>query len=96
MDKFKAIVLLGIPAILLIAVAVLVLTNLGDTWTLHLYTTDISGISRGLFMVIFAAAGVCLFLLCWWMLPRGARALRAVRAKSRQAVAPAPPQGNHL
>ncbi len=90
MDKCKAIVLLGIPAILLIAAGVLVLMNLGDTWTLHLYSADVA-VSRGLFMLIFGAAGVCLWLLCWWMLPAGMRAFRACRTRSRAAAAAAPP-----
>jgi hypothetical protein len=92
MDKLKAIFLLGIPAALLAAAMVLVLTNLGNSWILHLYTTDVT-VARGLLMLIVAAAGAILWLLCRWMLPAGFRALRAVKSTNRPAGPTSPAAG---
>lgn len=90
MNKFKVVVFLGVPVLLLVAVMVLVLTNLGDTWILHLYTTDVP-VARGLLMLLIAAGGAALWQLCRWMLPTGLRAFRAHRAYTRAAAPPAPP-----
>ncbi len=86
MNKFKAIVLLGIPLILVIAAIVLIVMNIGNPWTLHFYTVDFTT-SRAVMMLIVAAVAVILWWLCRWMLPAGFRALSAHQA-GRRAAAP--------
>jgi hypothetical protein len=90
MNKFKAIICLGIPALLLAAAMVLVLSNLSDVWVLHLYTKDVH-VARSVLMLLIAAAGIILWLLCLWMLPVGRRAWRAAKAADLAAKPQPPP-----
>ena len=83
MNRFRIVILLGVPVLLLAAAMVLVLVNLGESWELHLYTRGVRA-SRGVLMLLIGAAAVGIALLCRWMLPAGLRALRARRQGLQQ------------
>ena len=61
--------------LILLAAGVLVLTNAGDRWTLHVYWKDIV-MSRAVWLLLAGAGGAVVYLTVRKMLPRAIRDLR--------------------
>ncbi len=81
MQKAKAIVLLSISGLLLVAAAVLVITNWGYAWTMHLYTRPLT-VKGGPCLFVAAVIGIGIWYVCRTSIPAGIRALRASKQKS--------------
>ncbi len=78
----KGYLLLTAVLLILAAAAVLLVINVGDSWPLHVYTTDVE-LSRSTWLLLAGVGG----LLVWWtlrkMLPAGVRAVRQGTALRR-------------
>lgn len=83
MQKLKAIVLLVISGLVLVAGLVLYLMNTGGDWQFHLYYKDFNP-SRGTVLLLAAVAGVVIFLVCRYVLPAGVRSLRTSMRTKRE------------
>ncbi len=83
MDKAKAIVLLSLAGLLIIAAIVLVVTNIGNVWELHLYYRTVT-LSRALVLLLTALIAIGLWALLRWMLPVGLHAARSASKISRE------------
>ncbi|NQU74996.1 MAG: hypothetical protein HQ546_01620 [Planctomycetes bacterium] len=83
MKKVKAIVLLGIPVLLFVAVLILILNNMDKDWRLKLFTTDIVGARRGVVLFLAAVVAVIVWSICRICLPAGIRAVRALKEKKQ-------------
>jgi len=79
MRKFKAIVLLGVCVVVVVAALWLMLSNLTADWTLHFYTVDFKALRRGWVLLAAAAVGVVIYLVLRYCLPAGLKALKAAR-----------------
>ena len=86
MNKVKAIVFLGASVVVAAAALVLVLMNLGDSWTLHFYWKSVQ-FSRALVLLGAGCAGIAVWLILRRCLPAGIRALRAVKAGAKSKAA---------
>jgi uncharacterized integral membrane protein len=84
--RLKAYVLLGVSLLLLIAVTVLIVGNLGDTWTLHLYFKDVE-LVRGVWLLLTTIGAVLLYIVLKRTLPMGVRAWRSANRKQRDGEA---------
>ena len=83
-QKLKAIVLLGVCAVVLIAALWLLLGNLLTAdWTLHVYAVEFKNLPRRWVLLAAAAVGVVVYLVMRYCLPAGWRALRAARGAAR-------------
>jgi len=81
MQKAKAIVLLSVSGLLLIAAIVLVITNWGYAWQMHLYTRPLP-VKGGPCLLLSAVIGIGIWMVCRTCIPSGIRAVRA--SKQRQ------------
>lgn len=90
MLKFKAIVFLGLSAVLVIAALILVVMNMGDLWELHFYWRQVN-VRRGLMLLIAGVVGCVIWVVCRACLPAGITALRAAKRANKAKDAPPTP-----
>ena len=83
----KGYVFLTISVLILLAAAVLLVTNLGDKWTLHVFWRDRT-LPRAAWLLLAAAGGVVIWWVAWKILPKGIAALRegSIARRSRETA----------
>ena len=87
MLKFKAVVLLGVSAVVAAAALILVLTNMGDPWDLHFYWRNVS-LRPGWMLLIAGVVGCLIWRVCRVCVPAGITALRAAKRAGKTKDAP--------
>lgn len=83
MERFKAILLLVISALLFVAALLMVLLNLGNETQIHLYIETFT-YGTGLTLLLAAVAGILLWAILKRSLPAGIRLLRSSGQVRRQ------------
>jgi len=76
----KGYLLGGLTVLILVAAAVLLISNAGNAWELHVYFKTVS-LSRSLILLLAGAGGLALYWTFRRLLPAAVRALRAGRRK---------------
>ena len=87
MVKLKAICLLGLGCVTLAAALIVVLSNMGNEWEVHLFFKSVS-LRRGTMLTYAGVLGAVLWATWRWSIPAGIRAAKAWR-KSGAAKATA-------
>lgn len=84
MKRFKAVMLLGVCGLLLIAALVLLLVNLDSDWRLKFFVKDMVGLHRAGVLLAASLYGIVTWLVCRACLPAGLRAWRQVKKADKQ------------
>lgn len=85
MNRAKAVILLTICGLVIVAALVLLLMNMPADWKVQLFSSRTFVFSRAVWMLLNAAAGVGIYLVLRRLLPAGLQALRAANAAQQMS-----------